>query len=51
MVDGARPGGDHDLRLGRERRRRSEGFGVPDSLVRDALGKAQGPVDTGPCVR
>ena len=28
-----------------------EGFGVPDSLVRSALGKAQGPVDTGPCVR
>jgi len=28
-----------------------EGFGVPDSLARDALGKAQGPVDTGPCVR
>ena len=28
-----------------------EGFGVPDSIVRDALAKAQGPVDTGPCVR
>jgi S1-C subfamily serine protease len=28
-----------------------QGFGVPDSLVRDALGKAQDPVDTGPCVR
>jgi S1-C subfamily serine protease len=28
-----------------------QGFGVPDSLVRDALGKAQGPVETGPCVR
>jgi S1-C subfamily serine protease len=28
-----------------------EGYGVPDSIVRDALGKAQGPVDTGPCVR
>jgi S1-C subfamily serine protease len=28
-----------------------EGFGVPDTVVRDALGKAQGPVDTGPCVR
>ena len=28
-----------------------QGFGVPDSIVRDSLGKAQGPVDTGPCVR
>src|SRR5688500_17257711 len=28
-----------------------EGFGVPDSLVRDGLGKARDPVDTGPCVR
>jgi S1-C subfamily serine protease len=28
-----------------------EGFGVPDELVQDALGKADGPVDTGPCVR
>ena len=28
-----------------------EGFGVPNNFVRDALGKAQGPVDTGPCVR
>jgi S1-C subfamily serine protease len=28
-----------------------EGFGVPDSLVRDGLAKARGPVDTGPCVR
>ena len=28
-----------------------EGFGVPDSLVRDGLGKAADPVDTGPCVR
>ena len=28
-----------------------EGFGVPNGFVRDALGKAQGPVDTGPCVR
>ena len=27
-----------------------EGFGVPNRFVRDALGKAQGPVDTGPCV-
>ncbi len=30
---------------------RNEGFGVPDSIVRDALGKAQDPVGTGPCVR
>jgi hypothetical protein len=30
---------------------RNEGFGVPDSIVREALGKAQDPVDTGPCVR
>ena len=28
-----------------------EGYGVPDTLVRTALDKAQGPVDTGPCVR
>ena len=28
-----------------------QGFGVPDSLVREALGEAQDPVDTGPCVR
>ncbi len=28
-----------------------EGYGVPDSLVRSALDKAEGPVDTGPCVR
>jgi S1-C subfamily serine protease len=29
-----------------------QGFGVPDSLVRDALAKAApGPVETGPCVR
>ena len=27
------------------------GFGVPDSIVSDALGKADGTVDTGPCVR
>lgn len=27
------------------------GFGVPDSLVRDALGRASAPVDTGPCAR
>jgi hypothetical protein len=25
------------------------GFGVPDEIVRDALGHAHGPVDTGPC--
>jgi hypothetical protein len=27
------------------------GFGVPDSVVEAALGRARGPVDTGPCVR
>ena len=27
------------------------GFGVPDSIVRDALARANGPVDTGPCAR
>jgi trypsin-like peptidase/colicin V production protein len=27
------------------------GFGVPDSIVRDVLGRASGPVDTGPCAR
>jgi S1-C subfamily serine protease len=27
-----------------------EGFGVPNRFVREALGKTQGPVDTGPCV-
>jgi hypothetical protein len=27
------------------------GFGVPDQVVRDALGRARGPVDTGPCTR
>jgi Trypsin-like peptidase domain/Colicin V production protein len=27
------------------------GFGVPDQVVRDALGRAGGPVDTGPCTR
>jgi Trypsin-like peptidase domain/Colicin V production protein len=27
------------------------GFGVPDSIVREALGRATGPVDTGPCAR
>jgi S1-C subfamily serine protease len=29
----------------------NSGFGVPDSIVRRALGRAEGPVDTGPCVR
>jgi hypothetical protein len=28
---------------------RHTGFGVPDSVVRDDLAKAKGPVDTGPC--
>jgi len=28
-----------------------EGFGVPGEFVQDAIGKADGPVDTGPCVR
>jgi hypothetical protein len=32
-------------------RRQRTGYGVPDSLVRDALGEARGPVDTGPCAR
>jgi hypothetical protein len=27
------------------------GFGVPDSIVRDALGRARDPVGTGPCAR
>jgi hypothetical protein len=27
------------------------GFGVPDSIVREALGEARRPVDTGPCAR
>ena len=27
------------------------GFGVPDSVVRDALGPGRAAVDTGPCVR
>jgi Trypsin-like peptidase domain/Colicin V production protein len=27
------------------------GFGVPDEVVRDALGRARRPVDTGPCTR
>jgi hypothetical protein len=29
--------------------RRRTGYGVPDSLVRKALGRARRPVDTGPC--
>jgi hypothetical protein len=31
--------------------RNRTGYGVPDSLVRDALGRVRGPVDTGPCAR
>src|SRR3954469_17376869 len=27
------------------------GYGVPDTVVRTALGRAHGPVDTGPCAR
>jgi hypothetical protein len=27
------------------------GFGVPDSIVREGLGRARGAVDTGPCAR
>ena len=27
------------------------GFGVPDSMVTDALRQADEPVDTGPCAR
>ena len=27
------------------------GFGVPDSVVQNALGRAREPVDTGPCAR
>jgi hypothetical protein len=27
------------------------GFGVPDTIVQDALGRADDPVDTGPCAR
>jgi hypothetical protein len=30
--------------------RRRTGYGVPDSVVRDALRRARGLVDTGPCV-
>ena len=29
--------------------RQRTGYGVPDSVVRDALGRARGTVDTGPC--
>jgi hypothetical protein len=29
--------------------RRRTGYGVPDSVVRRALGRVRGPVDTGPC--
>jgi S1-C subfamily serine protease len=29
--------------------RRRSGFGVPDSVVRQALGRIRGRVDTGPC--
>ena len=32
-------------------RRTATGYGVPDSLVRDALGRARRTVDTGPCAR
>ncbi len=31
--------------------RRRTGYGVPDSLVRDALRRARGTVDTGPCAQ
>jgi S1-C subfamily serine protease len=31
--------------------RRRTGYGVPDSVVRDALRRARGSVDTGPCAR
>jgi S1-C subfamily serine protease len=34
-----------------ERSGAKEGYGVPDTVVRDALARADGPVDTGPCVR
>jgi S1-C subfamily serine protease len=27
------------------------GYGVPDSIVRSALGRVRGPVDTGPCAQ
>jgi S1-C subfamily serine protease len=29
--------------------RRRTGYGIPDSVVREALGRARAPVDTGPC--
>jgi S1-C subfamily serine protease len=29
----------------------NSGFGLPDSIVREALGQVSGPVDTGPCAR
>ena len=32
-------------------RREQTGYGVPDSIVRDALQRARGTVDTGPCAR
>ncbi len=31
--------------------RQGTGFGVPDSIVREALERADGRVDTGPCAR
>jgi S1-C subfamily serine protease len=31
--------------------RRQAGFGVPDSVVRNALRQARGSVDTGPCAQ
>ena len=31
--------------------RERTGYGVPDSVVRDSLRRASGPVDTGPCAR
>lgn len=31
--------------------KRRAGYGVPDSVIRDAIAKARGPVDTGPCTR
>jgi hypothetical protein len=27
------------------------GYGVPDSVIADALDSAESPVDTGPCAR
>lgn len=32
-------------------RQRRTGFGIPSAIVADALDRAGGPVDTGPCVR